>query len=383
MEETAMRLLVIAGVLWVLSMAFAACRVAYARRMSGKKCKSDASCCPPVTLVVLSQNQEQELRKSLPLFLGQDYPGEMYVSVVDVRSEDDTMRYLEDMESRYRILSHSSVPASARDISMQRLAMALGFRSASTDWVIFTHAGCCPSSSGWLASFASHCGEGKDAVVGATVLQRPLHGDEGKYQWLRLWRQCRWMPWAEKHRPVAAEDSLFACRTGCFMKSGGFGKDNMLVCGASALLLNRLVEPGRCAAAMEGGSVLTEHLGGVHRWTLDRMYSMETSSRARRPLLYRFFGFLDAVLPLLLLAIGVAAMLVAGEDRVVLTAVPAALIVGMAVRSWSFSAVCRGLGVPRYYLSNMWYELLLPFWTMGAWLRWKTAGKNTFRKKFV
>ncbi len=377
-----MCLLVVAVLLWICSLAVAVGKVAYARLAAGGR-KGGGSVCPPVTLVLLAHNQEQELRESLPLFLSQDYPGEMYVSVVDIRSEDETLRYLEDMEGKYRILSHCSVPASAKDISLQRLAMTLGLRSAPTDWVIFSHAGCSPTSSSWLVSFASHCGEDKDAVVGTVVLQLPLRGDDTKYQWMRLRRQCLWMPWAEKGKPVAAEDSLFACRAGFFMGNGGFGKDNILLCGASTLLLNRQVEPGRCASAMGRDCVLTERLCGVNRWTQDRMYLMEVASRTRRPLLYKVRCFMDVVLPLLLLLFGAATMVVFRGERAVLVAVPVMLLIGMLVRSWAFFRVCRSYGVPGCFISNMWYELAWPFWIAGSWFRWKTSGRNAFRKKFL
>jgi len=382
MEVTAVCLLVVAGTLWICSMAVAAGKMVYASHAAGGK-KSGGSHCPPVTLVLLAHNQEQELRKSLPLFLSQDYPCEMYVSVVDIRSEDETLRYLDEMEGKYRVLSHCSVPASAKDISLQRLAMTLGLRSAPTDWVIFSHAGCCPSSSSWLMSFASHCGDDKDAVVGAAVLRLPLRGDDAKYQWMRLRRQCLWMPWAEKGRPVAAEDSLFACRAGFFMRNGGFGKDNVLLCGASALLLNRQVAPGRCAAAMERDSVLTERLSGVNRWTQDRMCLMEVSSHMRRPLLYRVLCLMDVALPLLLLLLGAATMVLFRGECAVLIAVPVMLLIGMVVRSWAFFKVCRGYGVPCFCISSMWYELACPFWLAGSWVRWKTSGRNAFRKKFL
>lgn len=97
---------------------------------------------PSVAIVIVAQEEADKLRKHLPAFLNQKYPTEYQVIVVDIHSTDDTLKLLEQYEEQYPHLTHSSIPASARDISKQRLAMMLGMKTSCSEWVIFTQADC-------------------------------------------------------------------------------------------------------------------------------------------------------------------------------------------------------------------------------------------------
>ena len=88
---------------------------------------------PSVAIIIVAQEEGDKLRRNLPVFLEQKYPKEYQVIVVDIHSTDDTLKLLEQLEEQYPQLTHSSIPASARDISMQRLAMMLGMKTACTE----------------------------------------------------------------------------------------------------------------------------------------------------------------------------------------------------------------------------------------------------------
>ena len=108
----------------------------------------------PLTIVIPAHNQAEQLRRHLPAILNQDYE-EFEVVVVDIASTDDTRTFLEAMEQRYKYLRHTSTPASARDISLERLALTLGIRSAQHEWVVLTQADAEPASNQWLNRIAS------------------------------------------------------------------------------------------------------------------------------------------------------------------------------------------------------------------------------------
>ena len=120
----------------------------------------------PVSIIITTHEQCDLLRKNLPLILAQDFSAGYEVIVVDMLSTDDTQNYLERMEEDYPYLHHTSIPSTARDISMHRLALTLGVRSACYEWLVFTNADCQPSGSGWLSALTSHCTETVDAVLG-------------------------------------------------------------------------------------------------------------------------------------------------------------------------------------------------------------------------
>lgn len=345
--------------------------------------KVAATVAPSVTLVIVTQDDEASLREVLPRFLEQQYAGEYMVVVADIRSKDDTLAYLEDMEERYPQLSHTTVPASARDISLQRLAMTLGQRSACTEWVVFTQPGCCPSGPTWLTAFMAQAGSGKDAVLGLTVYA-PWHGwTECKQQFFRLWQQSLWLPFAQTHAPYRAEESLLAYRTDHFRQHGGFGVDANLISGAATLLVNKNIAPGRCAASLNRDSILVQNLPPHRKWQEDRSFFMETRQHTAQGFLYRLRYAVCALTPLLFTMLTLALILWHIPNFYVAGALALMWVIVLMVRAIAFSRLSRYVGIRGFGLAHPLLEMLIPLWDLSAWLRWRFTNKRTYRKKFV
>lgn len=342
-----------------------------------------AAAMPSVTLIVVTQDDEASLREVLPRFLEQRYAGEFMVVVADIRSKDETMGYLQEMEECYPHLSHTTVPVSARDISLQRLAMTLGERAASTEWVVFTDSSCCPPDDMWLTAFMSQAGSGKDAVLGLTVYKGWKDWTACKQQFFRLWQQSLWLPFARAHAPYRAEESLLAYRTAHFRRHGGFGADASLSSGAAALLVNKNVARGRCTAAFSRESILVQNLPPCRKWQEDRSFFMETRRHARQGFLYRMWYAANAWLPLLYTLNTLGLILWHIPNYYTIGILAAMWIIVQTVRTWSFRSLCRYVGVQSFGLTYVLLESLIPLWDISAWLRWRFTNKRTFRKKFV
>lgn len=337
----------------------------------------------PVTIVILAQDQEQDLRNNLTDILSQDYCTEYYVSVVDIHSSDGTLSFLESMEERYHNLSHSSIPASARDISLQRLAITLGMRSAFTDWVIVAEAGCRPRSSHWLSAFMGQCTEEKDGVLGFAIRQGAGSGWQSyRSSYFRLWQQLLWLPFAISSVPPRADDCFFAYRRDRFLSHGGFASDANLLCGTASLLFNRNVLPGRCGASLSIEATLDGRDLTSHAWYRDRVYFMETLHQSRHVFLYRSLYFLHAALPWLL-AFCSAWLLSSVPNPWGIVAGVLILLLPMMVYSFTHFAACRYYGIRQLLMLCPVFHLMIPFWDLSAWLGWRFAKKNTFRKKFI
>lgn len=376
-------LLAVEALLWLAGILYAARTLRFAGM--GERLSSKAPCggVPvPVTVVILAQEQEDDLRRNLPLYIGQEYGGGFNIIVVDIRSTDGTRAWLEEMEETYPMLTHTSVPLSARDISLQRLAMTLGFRAAATDWVVFTDAGCTPPSAGWLSSFVSQCADGRDAVLGMTVCQGKAGRTGRRWQFFRLWQQALWMPRSLHGVPYRADDSLFAYRRSHFMSHSGFGSDSNLLCGAAALLFNRHVAPGRCGLSVAPDSILHERPSSDRNWRQERLYFMETRRHLRHVCAYRLLYSLCAAAPAAMFLVAAAATALSGA---VWQPVVAWLLwlTALLVRGHAFRKACLRYGIRTYTAAFPVLEAMIPLWDASAWLRWRFVNKNMFRKKFV
>lgn len=102
-----------------------------------------------IAIVILTRDERDRLATHLPVLLSQqgvDYE----VIVVDMYSEDDTIGLLQTLEEEYPCLHHLSLPANAKDISHERLALHLGMRAAIASRILLMDADTEVPSDHWL-----------------------------------------------------------------------------------------------------------------------------------------------------------------------------------------------------------------------------------------
>jgi len=130
--------------------------------LSGKK-KDKPVEYPSFSIIVPSRNYEENLRELIPTLLEQDYP-DFEVVVVDDCSYDGTEWYLNELKLQTyklktsRIIQETDFP--------NALAITIGIRAASKDWLIFLNPLCRVKGKEWLKSFAEELNPKSEAAFG-------------------------------------------------------------------------------------------------------------------------------------------------------------------------------------------------------------------------
>jgi poly-beta-1,6-N-acetyl-D-glucosamine synthase len=130
--------------------------------LSGKK-KVKPVEYPSFSIIVPSRNYEENLRELIPTLLEQDYP-EFEVVVVDDCSYDGTEWYLNELKLQTyklktsRIIQETDFP--------NALAITIGIRAASKDWLIFLNPLCRVKDKEWLKAFAEELNPKSEAAFG-------------------------------------------------------------------------------------------------------------------------------------------------------------------------------------------------------------------------
>jgi biofilm PGA synthesis N-glycosyltransferase PgaC len=130
--------------------------------LSGKK-KTWQGDYPSVSIIVPSRNYEDNLRKLIPSLLEQDYP-DYEVVVVDDCSSDGTEWYLAGLKLQYNKLKTSHI-VQETDFP-NALALTIGIRAASKEWLLFLNPLCRVNSTDWLKSYATAFQSKAEAVFG-------------------------------------------------------------------------------------------------------------------------------------------------------------------------------------------------------------------------
>ena len=130
--------------------------------LSGKK-KGKQEIYPSVSVVVTSRNYEEDLRILIPSLLEQEYP-EFEVVVVDDCSSDETEWFLTQLKLETsklrtsRILQETEFP--------NALALTIGIRAATKDWVLFLNPLCRIKGKDWLKSYFGSINADTEVVIG-------------------------------------------------------------------------------------------------------------------------------------------------------------------------------------------------------------------------
>lgn len=130
--------------------------------LSGKK-KDKPIVYPSFSIIVPSRNYEENLRELLPSLLEQDYP-DFEVVVVDDCSFDGTEWYLTELKLQSnkiktsRIIQETDFP--------NALAITIGIRAASKEWLVFLNPLCRVTDKNWLKAFAEELNPKTEAAFG-------------------------------------------------------------------------------------------------------------------------------------------------------------------------------------------------------------------------
>ena len=384
MLGTAVIMLCVNAVLWIISIIL---MLHYARLGKIGRIQSTESIkntsLPSVAVVIVAQEEADKLRKHLPLFLEQHYPADYQVIVVDIHSSDDTLKLLEEMEAAYLHLSHSSIPVSARDISMQRLAMTLGMKTACNEWVVFTQADCFPETGEWLLNFMNTELQGKNAIIGFTKYVQGNSWMMKKRQFFRLWQQMLWLPFATNHHPYRADDTILAYRKDYFFEHNGFASDSKLQVGAATLLVNKNISRQQCAVSIGRKAILLQDNPLPHTWPQEEVFFMETRRHTTYKCLYRTWYAIKVLLPLLFTLSTIVCCLLWLQNEIVLGILTALWISIYIIRDIYFRKTTKQFDIKSYHLTLPYFCSMIPLWDIQAWLKWRFTNKREFRKKFV
>ncbi len=351
---------------------------------------------PSVSIVIPTHNQSQELQNLLPLLLEQQYPNDFEIIVADMHSDDETMSMLEKMEEEYSNLHHTICPSTAKDISMDRLALTLGIRAANSEWLVFTQADCTPPSPFWLTHLTQACQSDADAVLGMSALKNPSGYSAKKCQFFQLWQQMKYLPHAVTHTPYRVDNSCLCYRKSLFLKNQGFASSYDLTVGAENILVNHNIVPKRCKVNVHPEAIMYRECTPEYLWEQEQTLFMETRQHLRHTWAYKMKYAMD-VLSNLIFQLAVIASIVAFSllpQQKIWTNIPLITwhLIPILVSMWLILTVTRQcifhrttsqLGISSLTFSMPFFINLIPLWDICAWLKWRVTNKKTFRKKFL
>jgi glycosyltransferase involved in cell wall biosynthesis len=119
----------------------------------------------PVSVIVCSKNEAENLKNNIPLWLAQDYPNFELILVNDA-SSDNTLDVIEHFAGNDPRIKIVNVVNNEAFWANKKYALTLGIKKAKNNHLLFTDADCKPASNVWIQQMVSHFSTEKQLILG-------------------------------------------------------------------------------------------------------------------------------------------------------------------------------------------------------------------------
>ena len=191
----------------------------------------------PVSVIICAKNEEANLRENLPLIMEQDYP-EFEVLVVNDASTDGTEELLRDMKLRYPHLNTTSIVENVHIRQGKKLALTIGIKGATYDWVVLTDADCKPAGRKWLHTMQSNFSRDCHIVLGIGKYDRKKGLLNILIRFDTLYTALQYTGFAMAGHPYMGVGRNLAYRKSLFFNNKGFASHYELESGDDDLFIN-------------------------------------------------------------------------------------------------------------------------------------------------
>ena len=218
-------------------------RLAIKRRVgqcSTPEC-ADPATLPSVSVIIYAHNDAENLRRSLPYILNQNYPDFEVIVLNDGMVADDS-NVVAEFRREYANLYETFVPDDTRNVSRRKLALMVGIKAAKNEVIVTTNANSHPTSDYWLMAMCRNFSPGTDVVIGQAVYNH--RSDKGSGHRLRSFdsvcTRSLYTVWAIRCQPYRGSCENLAYRRDTFFANKGFSKSMNLHYGDDDIFVSEI-----------------------------------------------------------------------------------------------------------------------------------------------
>ena len=218
-----------------------------------------------VSVIIVSHNNAEFLKRNLPSFLMQFY--ENYeVIVVDECSEDDTQDVLAEIQKAYPQLRYTRIFPEKKFRFTKKLAINIGILAAKHDVLLFSESYCRPASSFWVRTMQSYFDKDTAVVLGFSNYIEDGSGIM-KRRCFRLLRFLKMCFLVKSKKYILGDGCNMAYRKSYYIKNRGFTGNSQSYLGYDNDMVRELSKFGKVRVVKDPNSYMivdeNDKKGGV------------------------------------------------------------------------------------------------------------------------
>lgn len=198
----------------------------------------------PISVIVCAKNEEENVRKLIPLLTQQDYH-DFEIVLIDDASSDATLDVFEHFEKEYNNIRLVKVANNEAFWGNKKFALTLGIKAAKNPNLLFIDADCYPSTNQWIAEMSSHFNNEKSIVLGYGAYAKVKQSFLNKLiRFETLLTATQYFSWAKIGNPYMGVGRNLAYQKSEFFKVDGFIKHMKIRSGDDDLFINEVSTSG-------------------------------------------------------------------------------------------------------------------------------------------
>lgn len=193
----------------------------------------------PISVIVCAKNEEENVKKFVPLLAEQDYHT-FEIVLIDDASSDNTLEIFEEFDKQYPNIKLVKVENNEAFWGNKKFALTLGIKAAKYEYLLFTDADCYPTSKDWITSMSAQFTQQKNIVLGYGAYEKISNSFLNKIiRFETLLTATQYFSWAKIGKPYMGIGRNMAYKREEFFKVRGFMDHMKIRSGDDDLFINQ------------------------------------------------------------------------------------------------------------------------------------------------
>lgn len=192
-----------------------------------------------ISVIVCAKNEEENVKKFIPLLVQQNYPN-FEIVLIDDASSDETLEVFEEFEKQYSNIKLVKVENIEAFWGNKKFALTLGIKAAKNEYLLFTDADCYPKTTEWISTMSSQFTQQKTIVLGYGGYEKIKNSFLNKIiRYETLLTATQYFGWTKLGKPYMGVGRNLAYKREEFFKTNGFIEHMSIRSGDDDLFINQ------------------------------------------------------------------------------------------------------------------------------------------------
>ncbi len=233
---------------------------------------------PPVSVIICARNEEENLKKNLPLLLEQNYP-EYEVFVALDACTDGSIDLMKILVQKYPRLRYTIIPLDSKFSHGKKVALTIAIKGAKYEHLLLTDADCVPASKNWIEHMTTPFSKGYSIVLGygKYAQEDSFLNKIVRYETFFIAQQYLGM--AKARIPYMGVGRNLAYTKSIYYAEKGFSKHAHIESGDDDLFVNAVANKNNCYAEINPEShTISDPPKTFRKWQWQKKRHFKSSS---------------------------------------------------------------------------------------------------------